>query len=843
MKAVIMAGGFGTRIQPLSINLPKPMIPLANRPIMLHTIERLKNHGIDELILLLYHQPEIIKNYFRDGSEFGVHITYVTPLEDLGTAGAVKAAEKFLDQRFLLLSGDLLTDFDFDQLLAFHEEKQASATITLTPVLDPHQYGMVITDQQSRITRFLEKPGSGEIFSDRVNTGIYVLEPEVLKMVPASGSSDWSADIFPAMLEAGASLYGCSTTGYWRDIGNSDAYLAASADICAGRVDVNLPGTGDADYPRLHTAEDAFVSPEARKHLQGTVVLGSNSKILGNARVSNSIIGRNCIIEDGVNMQGAVLWNNVFVRRQAEINGAVLGNKVRVSQQACLQEGAIVGDETNIGAEALLKPGVRVWPRKTIESGAIVTSNLIWGEKWRKTLFEGPLVRGLTNIELTPEFCARLGTAYGSTLQRNTTILAGRDTIRSSRMLKRSFVGGLLSAGINVHDTKMVPLPVLQRQLASTGDGGGIYFRQSPSDPAATEVIFFDAEGLEYSTAMARNLERIYFQENFRRVHHSEPGSISELPRIYDDYRERFLLSLHPGILSQERPKVVIDLNHAPSGKLLPQLLSEIGCEVVELNSHVTEEGTGATPEQIKASLQQLSSIVLTLEARAGFWIGPSGENLTLVDEQGNLLGHAESMAVITALVCEAEGRGCAVMPVSAPQVVEELAAAAGLLIKRCKTDGRSLVEMGLEEDAGFVASLDGRYAFPSFQASFDALFAVARILEMLADTGRKLSEIRKLVRRRSYLTGQIPCSLECKGGVMRRMSEDSTGQRISTIDGIKINKDDGWVLVLPDDHRPRIHIITEADDQDRARQLMTRYIDKTSQWRDEVQNGGDSRD
>jgi len=835
LKAVIMAGGFGTRIQPLSINLPKPMIPLANRPIMLHIIERLKKHGIDELILLLYHQPEIIKNYFRDGSEFGVHITYVTPLEDLGTAGAVKAAEKFLDQRFLLISGDLLTDFDLEQVQAFHEEKQASATITLTPVLDPHQYGMVITDPQGRITRFLEKPGSGEIFSDTVNTGIYVLEPEVLKTIPASGSSDWSADIFPAMLESGAALYGCSVSGYWLDIGTSDAYLTACTDICAGRVAVNLRGKTDDDYPQLYAAEDVFVSPEARKHLQGMVVLGSNSKILGNARVSNSIIGRNCVIEDGVNLQDAVLWNNVFVRKQADINGAVLGNKVRIGQEACLQEGAIVGDETTIGEQALLKTAVRVWPRKTIESGAIVTSNLIWGEKWRKALFEGPLVRGLTNIELTPEFCARLGTAYGSTLPRNTTILAGRDTIRSSRMLKRSFVGGLLSAGINVHDTKMVPLPVLQRQLASADEGGGIYFRQSPIDPAATEVIFFDAEGLEYSTPMARNLERLYFQENFRRVHHSEPGSITELPRIYDDYRERFLLSLHPDILSSEHPKVVIDLNHAPAGKLLPQLLSELGCEVIELNSHVTEEGTGATPEQIETSMQQLSGIVLTLEASAGFWIGPSGENLTMVDEQGNLLGHAESLAMMTALVCEADGRGCAVMPVAAPQVVEELAAAAGMRVKRCKTDGRSLVEMALDEDAGFVASLDGRYAFPAFQASFDALFSVARILEMLADTGRKLSELRQRVRQRSYLSCQIPCSVEYKGGIMRRMSEDSANQRASTIDGIKIQQDDGWVLVLPDEHRPTIHIIAEADDETRARQLLTRYQEKTRQWRDEM--------
>ena len=159
LKAVIMAGGFGTRIHPLTISLPKPMIPLVNRPIMEHIVALLKCHGITDLVLLLFHQPEVIKKYFGDGSEFGVHITYVTPLEDYGTAGAVKAAARHLDQRFMVISGDLLTDLDLSQVIAFHTAKQARATITLTSVTDPLQFGVVITDKDARITKFLEKPG------------------------------------------------------------------------------------------------------------------------------------------------------------------------------------------------------------------------------------------------------------------------------------------------------------------------------------------------------------------------------------------------------------------------------------------------------------------------------------------------------------------------------------------------------------------------------------------------------------------------------------------------------------------------------------------------------------
>ena len=198
MKAVIMAGGFGTRIQPLTSSLPKPMIPLMNRPIMLHIVELLKKHHITDLVMLLYHQPSVIRNFFRDGADFGVKITYVTPIEDLGTAGAVKNAEKFLDERFLIISGDLLTDFNLKKIIDFHVDRKALATITLTSVKDPLQFGVVVTDQDKRITQFLEKPGWGEVISDTINTGIYVLEPEIFKYIPAGRTSTFPRTSSPS---------------------------------------------------------------------------------------------------------------------------------------------------------------------------------------------------------------------------------------------------------------------------------------------------------------------------------------------------------------------------------------------------------------------------------------------------------------------------------------------------------------------------------------------------------------------------------------------------------------------------------------------------------------------
>ncbi len=833
MKAVIMAGGFGTRIHPLTISMPKPMIPLVNRPIMEHIVNLLKQHGITDLILLLFHQPEIIKKYFGDGSEFGVHITYVTPLEDFGTAGAVKAAARHLDERFMIISGDLLTDFDLSQVMAFHEKKQAKATITLTSVTDPLQFGVVITDKHARITKFLEKPGWGEVFSDTINTGIYILEPEVLELIPDEENRDWSKDVFPKMLENDDALFGCDMQGYWADIGNTEAYLEACQDICHGKVTVQI-----AEPPRT-TDSTIYISPDAQVDeqatLSGMVVLGDNTRIQGNARLTNCVVGRNCLIEEEAILEEAVLWDNVYIKAGTRVTGANLGHQVRVGQRAVIETGVVVADETTVGDEVNIRPDVKIWPRKVIESGSTVSTNLIWGEKWRKCLFEGALVRGLTNVEMTPEFSARLGAAYGSTLPKGSYVLAGRDAIRSSRMLKRSFVGGLLSAGVNVRDIKMISLPVLRYKLTTFGEAGGIHFRQSPEDPAATEIIFFDGDGNEIPSGTAKGIERIYFKESFRRAHHSEPGGIEELPRIYDFYREGFLRNLDDSLLKRTSPRVVLDLNHSPAADLLPDLLNNLGFEVTELNSHVHEKVVEMSADELETALDRLSRIVKTLEADAGFWIGPSGEKIRLVSGSGRIFSSREALSTLAVLVCSAGKKGNLVVPVAAPQAVDALAQASGITVQRTRSDGHSLVETASNRKTSFVASMEDRFGFPGFQPHFDGLFSAAKAMELSAQAGLSLDQAFAKLPQHTYHHLQLPCPWESKGGLMRRMSEDAVDQQASFIDGVRIDTDRGWVLVLPDQHRPIAHIYVEAIEQIDADALRDTYQEKVSSWLNEL--------
>ena len=235
-KAVIMAGGFGTRLRPLTMSIPKPMAPVANIPMVEHIINLLKEHNITDLVILLYFQPESITSYFGDGSKFGVTIQYVQATADYGTAGAVKNAYELLQERFIIISGDVLTDFDLSKAVQFHLDNQASATLLLTRVPNPLQYGIVMTSEDGHIQRFLEKPSWGQVFSDTINTGIYILEPEVLDYIPYQKEFDFAKDLFPFMLKEEMPLYGFIAEGYWRDIGNLNEYQLGQFHALIGRV-------------------------------------------------------------------------------------------------------------------------------------------------------------------------------------------------------------------------------------------------------------------------------------------------------------------------------------------------------------------------------------------------------------------------------------------------------------------------------------------------------------------------------------------------------------------------------------------------------------------------------
>ena len=832
-----MAGGFGTRIRPLTSSIPKPMLPLVNIPVMEHIVRLLRRHGFLDLVVLLYYQPQVIRDYFGDGSDWGVKVTYVAPTKDLGTAGAVKAAAAYLDAPFLVISGDLLTDMDLTAMRNFHREKGSWATLGLVSVVNPLQFGVVITDKEGRIAKFLEKPGWGEVFSDTINTGVYLLEPQVLEWIPGEEEFDFSKDLFPRLLADEKPLYGFQTRDYWRDIGDPESYREAHYDIFDGMVRVEIPGTKlDLVGRDVRVGHEVQIGDGVR--FEGAVILGNNTRVGKGCYLKNCVLGSNCTLASQARVVDSVIWDNVLVGENAQVKGAVICNNVKLGAGAVVEKGAVVAEGCTIGAGSLVKEGVMIWPSKVLEEGAVLTDNLIWGEKWKKRLFENSMVTGITNMDLTPEFVAKLGVAYGSTLPKGSHILTGRDSFRASRMLKRAFIGGVLSAGVNVKDLRLIPEPVLRYKLQSFGEVGGVVFRQSREAPSVTEICFYDTGGLDISTSQEKGIERLFAREDFRRVHYSEPGGISDMPRVVDFYREGFLKALDRDAVREARFRIVVDFAHGPASTLLPELLGELECDVVGINAYMEEKAL-SDEGRMAHSLECLSKIVTALGAHGGFRISPSAEELILVDEEGRIYQGIEALMVVSSLVLASQGSGTLVVPVAAPEVLEDMGAQKGFSFRRVPHGSRSITEACRKGGVVMGASMEGGFVFPRFHYVFDAMFALAKVLEMMAKSGLSLGWAREAVPFTAFLHREIHCPWELKGTIMRRLSEEAADKEASFVDGIKIFFPDGaWVLLLPDQVKPLFHLYAEAQVEERAREVLDYYERLVEGWKEEAKSG-----
>src|SRR5919106_1769508 len=299
-----LAWGEGSRLRPLTSNMPKPMLPVANRPLMEHILMLLREHGITDVVATVQFLPSMIRNYFGDGSDLDVSLAYATEDMPMGTAGSVLGARDLLDGSFLVVSGDALTDLDVREVIASHREKEAAATIVLKRVPDPLEFGIVMTKEDGRIERFLEKPSWGQVFSDAINTGIYVLESEVLDLMPVDEPYDFSSQLFPMMLDKGLPLYGVTTSAYWTDVGNTDAFMQANQDVLAGKVNVEPDGFELA--PNVWVGEDVEIDPSAQ--LEGPVLVGDNTRIGPGATVkAGAILGDNVIVEDATVVRSVMM--------------------------------------------------------------------------------------------------------------------------------------------------------------------------------------------------------------------------------------------------------------------------------------------------------------------------------------------------------------------------------------------------------------------------------------------------------------------------------------------------------------------------------------------------------
>jgi mannose-1-phosphate guanylyltransferase / phosphomannomutase len=828
MKAVIMAGGEGTRLRPLTANQPKPMVPLGNRPMMEHIVRHVHNHGFRDIVVTVQFLASQVRNYFGDGSDMGVDLTYATETNPLGTAGSVRNAREQLQETFLVISGDALTDVDLGELVAFHRSSGAMATVALKRMENPLEFGIVITREDGRIERFLEKPHWGQVFSDTINTGIYVLEPEVFEHIP-DGPSDFAGDIFPKLLELGVPLFGFVVDGYWEDVGNLDAYQRAHQDILDGRVRLDLGGF--EVRPGLWLGEGAEVDPDAR--LDGPVLIGDWAKVERNAHLREySVIGNGVVVKSGATLHRAIVHDNAYIGQGASLRGCVVGRSADVKHGGRVEDGAVVGDNANIGHSAIIQPNVKIYPFKTVEPGATVTKSIIWEGRGATSLFDEYGVSGLANVDVTPELALRVAMAFGSTLKKGSRVTLGRDASRVSRAFKRALVAGLNSTGVTCLDLELAPEPAVRFAATKAGASGGMYVRTSPRDSQSIELAVFADDGCDLDAGARRKLERTFNREEFRRAFGREMGELRYPPRAIELYTAALLDAIDVRTVRERGFKLVIDAGGGTSQQVLPHLLPRLGLDTLTVNGQFDEARTSMDPALVGADLERLARLVTASGADLGVRFDPVAERITLVDERGMVLPFDRALLLYVDRVSRSAEPGDIALPVSTTRWACELAAKHGRTVVGTKIAASAVARAAQRDGVIFAGAEGGGYAFPSLHPSYDGLMAFGKLLELLAAEGVGLSKAVDELPEVNLVRREIPTPWGRKGAVMRQIVEAAKDRRSDDTDGIKVfhghgegsSRADDWVLVIPDTVEPVTHLWAEASTVAEADELADAY-------------------
>jgi NDP-sugar pyrophosphorylase family protein len=338
MQALILAGGKGTRLRPLTVYTPKPIVPICNRPFLLYQIDTLRRAGITDITLSLSYQPNKIEQLLGDGSDHGVKLKYTVEPQPMGTAGAYKFAEDLIREPTVVFNGDILTDLDLKAVIREHNERKATATIVLTPVKDPTTYGVVETEKDGRVRRFLEKPKVEEITSNNINAGTYVLEPKVLDYLPKGENYSFEYGLFPDLLKRGEAFYAhIPTRTYWIDIGTPERYLQVHDDLLANRVG------------RIHIKDrkgqfDAATVAE----IDDLSMVGDDCQIKPGAQIINSVLGQGCFVEERARVENCVIWPHTRIGTTAQLNGAIVGRGCHIGRSAVVRPGTVLGDKTSL---------------------------------------------------------------------------------------------------------------------------------------------------------------------------------------------------------------------------------------------------------------------------------------------------------------------------------------------------------------------------------------------------------------------------------------------------------------------------------------------------------------
>ena len=834
MKAVVMAGGEGTRLRPLTSNQPKPMVPIVGKPCMEHIIELLKAHGFEDVIVTVAFLPQSIRSYFGNGDSIGANIEYSVEESPAGTAGSVRLASDYLDETFIVISGDALCDFDLTRLVEFHKEKGSSATLALKSVENPLEFGIVVTDSDGRVERFLEKPSWSQVFSDTINTGVYVLEPEVLSHVPTDRPYDFSKELFPLLLEMGRPIYGHVVEGYWQDIGNLEQYRQANFDALDGRVRLDIPGV----RLRGNVFLGEGVEIDDIERIEGPAYLGNYCRIGADATVGPySVLSSSVTLRDRARTVASVIDASTHIGRSALIENAVIGRSCDIRSHVRIHEDVAVGDEVRIGAESVVMPGVRIFPFKEVESGSQVYENLIFEARSTPQLFGQGAVMGLVNVDLTPDRALKIAAALGTALKRGARAVASRESAPACRMIKRAMISGINSTGVNVADLRVLPASVARHLLKSHGYDAGFHVGLSSADPEVVRIQFFEHPGIEASASFQKEIEKHFSRQELRLVAAADVGAISYPARAREGYADDLLANLDQDVIRRRGFRIVVDYGYSAASFVLPLVLGPLGVEAVAAHAFTPDLPPGET-ETLRGLVGQTKRLVGAVGADLGVVFDRAAERLYLIDDQAREIPVEQALLLYLRLIGNDGRVGKLAFPVTVTSQVDRLVEGSSLEVIRTAASLAELTKAAAQDGVIFAGAVGGGYVFPEFLPAYDAIASLCKLLELLAAVDRKLSELVAELPVSHVVHRQVPCPWAQKGLVMRVLTERLKDRDVDLQDGIKIYDERGWAQVLPDPDEPLVHVYAEGESEEVSAELEQEL---RSLVEDVLQNGNET--
>lgn len=780
MKAIVMAGGEGTRLRPLTCCVPKPMVTLLDKPMVEYTIEHLLRHGIKDMAFTLMYQPSSIINYFDGRTD--VNIEYFIESEPLGTAGSVKNASGFVDGAFLIISGDALCDIDLTEAVVFHKNSNASATIVLKKMGSPLEYGVVITGDDGGVERFVEKPGWEDVFSDTVNTGIYILEPEVLDLIPEGKPFDFAKDLFPLMMEKEMPISGYIASGYWCDVGNIDSLLKAHEDLLKGAVKVKIVGKNASG---VYVGEGAQISNSAL--LQSPCFIGEGAVIGEGAKIGQyTSVGRGVRISGNCNIKRSIILSGASIGRNTKLSSCIVASGSSVGERCGIYEGAVIGERCTLSGDNVISPRVKIWPEKKLSSGVSAAENVIWGYGERSGFLGKNGFAGDIGADITP---IRLGKIFGAAaeyMSGKSVAISSDGTAFADAVMKQA-AGVFTLSGADVYTMKDVYKPVCAHIAETLGAGLCVSIKSQKHIKLYVDLY---EPGLFLLSKNARKkIEGKYFTQG-EQLADKSCGKESVIGAAEDLY----LKTVYKGI----------DTSSIKNSGL--GIVVRGGKEVDAFAARVLRE-CGVKVKHIQSELSiPITDIMREEEAAFAVRMSRNATFCSLYLPDGSVMGEGDFEAAVYFLIFSAIGSDSIKLPSSVSRSVTSIAEMLGFKVNYVS-----------EEEALMSMSLDSR------RMLFDGVYAVARIAQHLARTGVSLDEITALIEPEHMRIREINCDWDDIGRVIKTVYRE--GGAFAN-EGLRLNEENGYGYICPHSTHPKIVIRTEGFTEEFAEELCEKYTD-----------------